>query len=85
MDDLIVVIFHYGATWDRMPLKGLGVVDAIRCFKGRDYWHIKPVFWTRGSPLPRWVEAGSVPILNAEVPASRQHFENLSSLRRRKP
>jgi hypothetical protein len=62
-----IVVFEYGQAWDRSPLKGLGVVDETRCHKGQEYWHVKPVFWSQGSPLPRWVEAGSVAVLNAET------------------
>jgi hypothetical protein len=64
-----IVVFEYGQTWDRSALKGLGVMDQTRCYKGRQEWHIKPVFWTQGSPLSKWVDAGSVAVLNAETPA----------------
>jgi hypothetical protein len=66
---MLIVIFKYGGTADRRPLEGLGIVDETQCHKGREYWHIKPVFWQQGSPLPKWVEAGSVAVLNAEAPA----------------
>lgn len=64
-----LVRFEYGACPGRTPLKALGVVDYVRCFKGQTYWHILPVVWEIDrSPLPRWVEAGSVAVLNANAP-----------------
>ncbi len=65
-----IVVFEFGGTPDRMPLKALGLVDLTRCSKGQEYWHIRPVYAAQGSPLPRWVEAGDVvSVLNAEMPA----------------
>jgi len=64
-----IVVFPYGGTLDRLPLKGLGVVDDVRCVRGVEEWHVKPVCWSQGSPLPKWVTAGSVVVLNAETPA----------------
>lgn len=63
------VVFEYGKCLDRMPLKGVGRVDGVQVYKGREYWHIRPVRWTQGSPLPRWVEAGSVEVLNNNTKA----------------
>jgi hypothetical protein len=65
----LIVVFEYGRTADRSALKGLGLVDEVQCYKGQEQWHIKPLYWTQGSPLPKWVDAGSVAVLNAEAPA----------------
>lgn len=64
---MLIVVFKYGGTWDRQPLEGLGVVDETQCHKGQEYWHVKPVFWSQGRPLPKWVAAGSVTVLNADA------------------
>ena len=65
-----IVNFPYGATWDRAPLHGLGIVDDVQCYRGRVFWHIQPVWWPQGSPLPRWVTPESVTLLNAEAPTA---------------
>lgn len=65
----MLVAFTYGHCPDRMPLKAVGKIDQTREYKGRQYWHIKPTIWTVGTPLPRWVEAGSVPVINKDAHA----------------
>ena len=59
-----LVTFEYGHCPDRMPLKAIGVVDATKKYKGRQYWHIQPVRWEQGSPLPRWIEANPAAVLS---------------------
>lgn len=68
----MIVVFKYGGTWDRAPLKALGIVDAVECHKGQERWHVKPVFWTVGSPLSKWVDPTSVFVLNADAQACTQ-------------
>ena len=66
----MIVVFEFGHCLDRMPLKALGVVDDVRIGKGVEEIHIKPVFWTQGSPLSKWLQPGHViAVLNAEAPA----------------
>ena len=65
----MIVTFEYGNCLDRMPLKAVGKVDGKKEYKGKEYWHVKPILWNQGSPLPRWVEAGSVPVINKETHA----------------
>ncbi len=64
-----LVVFEFGRCADRLPLKALGIVDAVRTAHGVQELHVKPVYAPQGSPLPKWLQPGQViAILNQETP-----------------
>jgi hypothetical protein len=67
-----LVVYEYGHTPGYAPYRALAIIDDVRAEGTQnEIVLVKPVFWTQGSPLSKWLWPGSkhiVAVLNAPVP-----------------
>lgn len=69
----MLIVYEFGHAPGRAPLKALGeVIDVRAAGTSNEIALIKPVFWTVGSPLEKWVYPGALKFvsLNTEAEVS---------------
>lgn len=67
----MIIVYEFGHAPGRAPYKALGIVQDVRgAGQGNEIALVKPVYWTNGSPLTKWVYPGALKFvaLNAELP-----------------
>jgi len=75
----LLIVYEFGHCPGRAPLKALGIVEEVRGQgTANEIALVKPVYWTQGSPLSKWVYPGALKYvaLNAPVP---QEIEKASA------